>query len=65
MLGFLVTHYYDQLPKLFEDMLRWKREGKLDLEYTLFDLPFERQPEALRLLLDGKNFGKTITKIGW
>ena len=48
---------------LLPALAAWQREGKLQFKEDVIE-GIERMPEAFLRLLQGKNFGKQIVKLG-
>ncbi|KAF8465702.1 hypothetical protein BDZ91DRAFT_697039 [Kalaharituber pfeilii] len=61
--GFLVSDYLDDFEKGIPELMGWIEQGKIKVLTTVFETPFDRIPEGLSRLLDGKNVGKLVTKI--
>ncbi|MFV8781295.1 NADP-dependent oxidoreductase [Microbulbifer sp. SA54] len=62
--GFIIFddygHRYDEF---YQDMSRWYAEGKIKYREQVVD-NLEQAPEALAGLLEGKNFGKLVIRVG-
>jgi NADPH-dependent curcumin reductase CurA len=61
--GFIVSDHLDRLPAFLGDCTRWVREGALKYREDIVD-GLERAPEAFIGLLEGKNFGKLLVRVG-
>jgi len=62
MRGFIVTDFADKLPAAKKQLFNWLRGGKLTYHETIVS-GFEKIPEALLGLFEGKNEGKMIVKV--
>ena len=62
MEGFLVSDWTDRAPEGFAQLGAWYREGRLHVKEHVLD-GIENAPAAMRVMLDGKNFGKTLVKV--
>ncbi|KZL25967.1 NADP-dependent oxidoreductase [Pseudovibrio sp. WM33] len=64
MQGFIIFDSFPNLyPKFAADMQQWIAEGKVKYREQMVD-GLENAPEAFMGLLEGKNFGKLVVKIG-
>ncbi|KZL05379.1 NADPH-dependent curcumin reductase [Pseudovibrio axinellae] len=64
MQGFIIFDSFPNLyPKFVADMQKWISEGKMKYREQMVD-GLENAPEAFIGLLEGKNFGKLVVKIG-
>jgi NADPH-dependent curcumin reductase CurA len=64
MQGFIIFDSFPNLyPKFAADMQQWIAEGKVKYREQMVD-GLENAPEAFIGLLEGKNFGKLVVKIG-
>src|SRR6058998_3802222 len=61
--GFIVSDHADRMPQFLADCGRWLREGKLKYREDVVE-GLERTPEAFIGLLQGKNLGKMLVKVG-
>ncbi len=61
--GFIVSNHYDLLPKFFEDMGKWIKEGKMKWKETIYD-GIEKAPSAFIGLFKGENMGKALVRVG-
>lgn len=61
--GFLVFDWWHRRNEALKRLVAWQQAGKLRYKEDVLD-GIERMPEALLRLLQGKNFGKQIVKIG-
>jgi NADPH-dependent curcumin reductase CurA len=61
--GFIVSDHLDRLPEFLADCSRWIREGKLKYREDIVD-GLAAAPEAFIGLLEGKNFGKLLVRVG-
>jgi NADPH-dependent curcumin reductase CurA len=52
----------DRYHQFVNDMIRWRAEGRMHLEETIYR-GIELAPEALCALLDGRNIGKTLVHL--
>lgn len=62
MKGFIVSDYSDRFPEGVSALVQWIKEGKLSYAQTL-EKGFEKLPEALISLFDGKNTGKLLVEV--
>ena len=61
--GFIIFDYMADHQKAFvEDMSRWRGEGKIQNQETIFN-GIERAPEAFLGLFSGANLGKMLVKL--
>ena len=61
--GFIVSDHLDRMPAFLADATTWLREGKLKFREDIVD-GLERAPAAFIGLLEGKNFGKLLVRVG-
>jgi NADPH-dependent curcumin reductase CurA len=61
--GFLVLDWWHRRDEALKRLAAWQREGKLRFKEDVLD-GIERMPEAFLRLLQGKNFGKQLVKVG-
>ena len=61
--GFIVSDHLDRMPAFLADCGKWVREGTLKYREDIVD-GLASAPEAFIGLLQGKNFGKMIVKVG-
>ncbi|MBN7769381.1 NADP-dependent oxidoreductase [Marinobacter daepoensis] len=62
--GFIIFDDYGHRYEEFaEEMARWVAEGKIEYLEQIID-GLEAAPEGLRDLLEGKNFGKLVVRVG-
>jgi hypothetical protein len=61
--GFLVFDWWHRRDEALRRLAAWQREGKLQFKEDVIE-GIERMPEAFLRLLQGKNFGKQIVKLG-
>jgi NADPH-dependent curcumin reductase CurA len=52
----------DRYDQFVTDMLRWRSEGRMHLEETVYE-GLEKAPHALCALLNGRHIGKTLVRI--
>jgi NADPH-dependent curcumin reductase CurA len=52
----------DRYDQFVNDMIRWRAEGRMHLEETIYR-GIELAPEALCALLEGRNIGKTLVQL--
>ncbi|QUS58362.1 NADP-dependent oxidoreductase [Pseudovibrio brasiliensis] len=64
MQGFIIFDSFPNLyPKFAADMQQWIAQGKVKYREQMVD-GLENAPEAFMGLLEGKNFGKVVIKVG-
>ena len=61
--GFIVSDHLDRMPAFLADSATWIREGKLKYREDIVD-GLENAPSAFIGLLQGKNFGKLLVRVG-
>jgi NADPH-dependent curcumin reductase CurA len=61
--GFIVSDHLDRLPAFLADVGRWVREGRIKYREDVVE-GLEHAPHAFIGLLQGKNFGKLLVKVG-
>jgi NADPH-dependent curcumin reductase CurA len=61
--GFIVSDHVDRLGDFLRDATRWVQEGTLRYREDVV-LGLDAAPAAFIGLLEGKNFGKLIVKVG-
>ena len=61
--GFIVSDHLDRLPDFLRDAAAWVREGRLRYREDVV-AGLEHAPAAFVGLLQGKNFGKLLVKVG-
>ena len=61
--GFIISDHLDRLPDFLRDVAAWVREGRLRYREDVV-VGLEHAPAAFIGLLEGKNFGKQIVKVG-
>ena len=61
--GFIVSDHLDRLPAFLADCTRWLREGRLKFREDIVD-GLDSAPAAFIGLLEGKNFGKMLVRVG-
>ena len=61
--GFIVSDHLDRLPAFLSDVSGWVREGRIKYREDIVQ-GLESAPQAFIGLLQGKNFGKLIVKVG-
>lgn len=60
--GFLASHYAAEFPEADSRLADWVREGRIQVRADVLH-GFERAPEALMRLFEGRNTGKQILKL--
>src|SRR5207245_900001 len=63
MRGFIVSDHTDRQADFLTEMTRWVREGRVRYREDVVD-GLEQAPRALIGLLEGRNFGKVIVRVG-
>src|SRR5438094_7481218 len=63
MRGFIVSDHTDRQADFVTEMTRWVREGRVRYREDVVD-GLEQAPRALIGLLEGRNFGKVIVRVG-
>jgi NADPH-dependent curcumin reductase CurA len=61
--GFIQTEFISQRPAFLDEMSGWIRQGKVRYREDIVE-GLENAPEAFIGLLEGKNFGKLLVKVG-
>ncbi|MBI4635870.1 MAG: NADP-dependent oxidoreductase [Candidatus Rokubacteria bacterium] len=61
--GFIVSDHADRMRDFLTDCSRWVREGKLKYREDIVE-GLESAPRALIGLLEGRNFGKLLVRVG-
>jgi hypothetical protein len=61
--GFIISDHLDRLPDFLRDCAAWVREGRLKHREDVV-VGLEHAPAAFIGLLEGKNFGKVIVRVG-
>ena len=61
--GFIISDHLDRLPDFLRDGTAWVREGRLRHKEDVV-AGLENAPAAFIGLLEGKNFGKLIVRVG-
>ncbi len=61
--GFIISDHYDQRPRFVKDMAGWLAAGQVKVREDVVD-GLDRAPEAFIGLLQGRNFGKLVVRIG-
>jgi NADPH-dependent curcumin reductase CurA len=61
--GFIVSDHFDRLGDFLRDATRWVQEGTLKYREDVV-MGLDGAPAAFIGLLEGKNFGKLIVKVG-
>src|SRR2546422_3701885 len=61
--GFIVSDHSDRQADFLTEMTRWVREGRVRYREDVVE-GLEQAPRALIGLLDGRNFGKVIVRVG-
>ncbi|HVT52672.1 MAG TPA: NADP-dependent oxidoreductase [Dongiaceae bacterium] len=61
--GFIQYDFADQRPAFYRDMAQWIRAGKVKYREDIVD-GLENAPAAFVGMLQGKNFGKLMVKVG-
>jgi NADPH-dependent curcumin reductase CurA len=61
--GFIVSDHLNRLPAFLADVGQWVREGRIKYREDIVE-GLENAPGAFIGLLQGKNFGKMLVKVG-
>ncbi len=61
--GFIVSDHFDRMLAFLADCTTWVREGKLKFREDIVE-GLENAPTAFIGLLQGKNFGKLLVRVG-
>ncbi len=61
--GFLVSDYVAREAEFLADMPKWLKDGRISYREDVVE-GFEKTPEAFAGLLEGKNFGKLVVRVG-
>ncbi|CAN7547186.1 NADP-dependent oxidoreductase [Acidovorax sp. LjRoot118] len=63
MQGFIILdHYGERFDSFRREMAAWLAQGQVQLREDIVD-GLENAPEALRRVLQGRNFGKTVVRV--
>lgn len=60
--GFIILDYYPRFGEAIRDLSQWLADGKIRSEETVVE-GFEKLPDALNMLFEGKNMGKLVVHI--
>jgi NADPH-dependent curcumin reductase CurA len=60
--GFVASDFGHLQAQFVADMTRWLKEGRLKFQETILD-GFERAPEGLIGLFEGRNAGKMLIRV--
>jgi NADPH-dependent curcumin reductase CurA len=60
--GFVASDFGHLQPQFVADMTRWLKDGRLKFQETILD-GFERAPEGLIGLFEGRNAGKMLIRV--
>ena len=63
MKGFVVYEFNHMRDQFLADMRQWMREGRMKYDETIME-GIENAPHALIGLLEGKNTGKMLVRLG-
>lgn len=61
--GFIFFDYAGQFPEALEVIRKWIKDGDLSIVKSIFRCPFERVPNGLDMIFDGKNVGSLVTEL--
>ena len=61
--GFIVSDHLDRMPAFLDDCTRWVREGRLKFREDIVD-GLDNAARAFIGLLEGRNFGKMLVRVG-
>jgi NADPH-dependent curcumin reductase CurA len=61
--GFIISDHLDRMPAFIADCSQWVRDGTLKFREDIVN-GLESAPEAFIGLLQGKNFGKMLVRVG-
>jgi len=61
--GFIVSDHLDRFPDFLRDCTQWVKDGRLKYREDVVD-GLDNAPRAFIGLLQGKNFGKLVVKVG-
>ena len=61
--GFIISDHYDRRPQFVRDMSGWLAAGQVRVREDVVE-GLERAPDAFIGLLQGRNFGKLVVRIG-
>ena len=61
--GFIISDHLDRMPEFLRECTAWVREGRLQYREDVV-VGLENAPAAFIGLLEGKNFGKLMVKVG-
>lgn len=63
MQGFIILDYYERIGEFRRDMTQWVKEGRVKTREDIVE-GLENAPRAFLGLLEGRNFGKLVVKVG-
>ena len=63
ILGFSIIDFFGRMPEYQDQMSRWIKEGKVRTRETVYE-GIENAVDAWIGLLEGKNIGKMLVRIG-
>src|SRR5437660_6112397 len=61
--GFIVSDHFDRMPAFLADVGAWVRDGRIKYREDIVE-GLENAPTAFIGLLQGKNFGKLLVRVG-
>ncbi|SDZ83489.1 NADP-dependent oxidoreductase [Microbulbifer marinus] len=61
--GFIIFDYQDRFGEFFPQMSEWVASGKVKYREEIVD-GLEQAPQAFMGMLEGKNFGKLVVRVG-
>jgi NADPH-dependent curcumin reductase len=62
--AFVIADHRDYWPTALADLAQWLREGKLKFREDITEGGVTAAPQAFIRMLSGKNFGKTLVRVG-
>ncbi|XP_052122793.1 prostaglandin reductase 1-like [Frankliniella occidentalis] len=62
MQGFVVTRWYDRFHEAEDELYKWIKEGKINVQEHPVE-GFDNLPNAFIGLLRGENTGKVVVKV--
>jgi NADPH-dependent curcumin reductase len=61
--GYIIVDHYDRFDQFLKDMTGWLKDGRVKYREDVVD-GLENAPKAFMGLLEGRNFGKLVVRVG-